>query len=159
MCTLRRLLGRKWLLRRLLSVYGHDMHECLRALIYGGSIKSAHDCSEGGLLVAIAESCISNQSARHTPNLIGATVDLSAAKDARVDALLFGETQSRIVISTSTIDAGKVLAQAKALKVPAIRLGTVGGDKLIVKAAPGEWSWALSELHDSWFNSIARLMA
>ena len=135
------------------------LHEGVRALIYGGSVKSAHDCSEGGLLVAVAESSISQQQARHTPRLIGAKLDLSEIKGARLDALLFGETQSRIVISTSAIDAGKVLAQAKALKVPALRLGTVGGDKLTVKAESGEWAWALTELHDQWFNAIARAMA
>jgi phosphoribosylformylglycinamidine synthase subunit PurL len=136
-----------------------NLHEGIRALIIGGSVKSAHDCSEGGLLAAVAESCISQQTARHTPRLIGASLDLSEIKQTRLDALLFGETQNRIVITTSALDAGKVLAQAKVLKVPAIRLGTVGGDKLKVKAAAGEWSWPLTELHDLWFNSIARAMA
>jgi hypothetical protein len=37
--------------------------------------------------------------------------------------------------------------------------GTVGGDRLTAKAARGEWSWALTELHDAWFNAIARAMA
>jgi phosphoribosylformylglycinamidine (FGAM) synthase-like enzyme len=39
-------------------------------------VKSAHDCSEGGLAVALAESCISQLIARETPRLIGATIDL-----------------------------------------------------------------------------------
>ena len=73
-----------------------SLHDALRGWIAQGLVKSAHDCSEGGLAVALAESCISQQVARETPRLIGANVDLSGAKDVRLDALLFGETQSRI---------------------------------------------------------------
>src|SRR6185436_1679581 len=54
-----------------------ELHGALRSLIYGGGIKSAHDCSEGGLAVALAECCVSQQVARETPRLIGARVDLS----------------------------------------------------------------------------------
>ena len=56
-----------------------ELHLALRALIHSGAVKSAHDCSEGGLAVALAESCISQQIARETPRLIGAQVDLTAA--------------------------------------------------------------------------------
>src|SRR6185436_8910979 len=73
-----------------------DLHTALRSLIYSGGIKSAHDCSEGGLAVAIAESCISRNLGREAPALIGATIDLADLPAARLDALLFGETQSRI---------------------------------------------------------------
>jgi phosphoribosylformylglycinamidine synthase len=41
-----------------------ELHLALRALIYSGAVKSAHDCSEGGLAVTLAESCISQQIAR-----------------------------------------------------------------------------------------------
>jgi phosphoribosylformylglycinamidine synthase len=71
------------------------LHTTLLGLIQSGLVKSAHDCSDGGLAVALAESCISQLIARETPRLIGATIDLSAIKDVRLDALLFGETQSR----------------------------------------------------------------
>src|ERR1700744_4362097 len=53
------------------------LHTTLIGLIQSGLIKSAHDCSEGGLAVALAESCISQLVARETPRLIGASVDLS----------------------------------------------------------------------------------
>jgi phosphoribosylformylglycinamidine (FGAM) synthase-like enzyme len=116
-------------------------------------------CSEGGLAVALAESCISQLIARDTPRLIGATVDLSAMKDVRLDALLFGETQSRIVITCKTLDAVKVVERAKLMGVPAVQIGKVGGDKLTVKTVGGEFSAPLTELHDPWWNSIARAMA
>ncbi len=53
------------------------LHTTLLGLIQSGLVKSAHDCSEGGLAVCLAESCISQLVARETPRLIGATVDLS----------------------------------------------------------------------------------
>ena len=157
------------------------LHTTLIGLIQSGLIKSAHDCSEGGLAVALAESCISQLIARETPRLIGATIDLSGvaasrqsaadpsgeknaalSRDAatmRLDALLFGETQSRIVISCKPLAAVKVVERAKLMGVPAIQIGKVGGDKLTVKTTSGEFSAPLTDLHDAWWNSIARAMA
>jgi phosphoribosylformylglycinamidine synthase II len=153
------------------------LHTTLLGLIQSGLVKSAHDCSEGGLAVALAESCISQLIARDTPRLIGATIDLtsvgrassraeggaengsSVASPHRLDALLFGETQSRVVISCKPLDAVKVVERAKLMGVPAAQIGKVGGDKLTVKTASGEFSTPLPELHDAWWNSIARAMA
>jgi phosphoribosylformylglycinamidine synthase len=135
------------------------LHTTLLGLIQSGLVKSAHDCSEGGLAVALAESCISQLIARETPRLIGATIDLSELKDVRLDALLFGETQSRVVISCKLLDAVKVVERAKLMGVRAVQIGKVGGDKLTAKTASGEFSAPLTELHDAWWNSIARAMA
>jgi phosphoribosylformylglycinamidine synthase len=154
-----------------------ELHLALRALIHSGVVKSAHDCSDGGLAVALAESCISQLIGRDTPRLIGAEVDLTNGGQAsslspteknnedrqdacptRRDALLFGETQSRVVISVSSLHAGKVLAQAKILGVPAAVIGKVGGDSLQIKTGEQSLSAPLSELHDLWWNSIARAM-
>jgi len=136
-----------------------SLHDALRGWIAQGVVKSAHDCSEGGLALALAESCISQQIARATPRLIGASVDLSAAKNIRLDALLFGETQSRIVISTTVHNAAKVIGQAKVLGISVTQIGKVGGSELKIKTAPAEFAWPLIELHDGWWNSIARAMA
>ena len=150
------------------------LHTTLLGLIQSGLVKSAHDCSDGGLAVALAESCISQLIARETPRLIGATIDLVgqassrsekkthgqyARATTRLDALLFGETQSRVVISCKALDAVKVVERAKLMGVPAMQIGKVGGDKLMVKTAGGEFSAPLTELHDAWWNSIARAMA
>jgi phosphoribosylformylglycinamidine synthase len=156
------------------------LHTTLLGLIQSGLVKSAHDCSDGGLAVALAESCISQLIARETPRLIGATVDLTsvgqasrlsqnglekedgdrrAACPTRLDAQLFGETQSRVVISCKPLDAVKVVERAKLMGVPATQIGKVGGDKLTVKTVSGEFSAPLTELHDVWWNSIARAMA
>ena len=135
-----------------------ELHLALRALIHSGVIKSAHDCSEGGLAVALAESCLSQQIARGTPRLIGAQVDLTPITSARLDSLLFGESQGRIIISVAAVNTGKVLAQAKILGVPARLLGTVGGAALEIKTTGTTLTCDLRELYDPWWNSIARAM-
>jgi phosphoribosylformylglycinamidine synthase len=170
-----------------------DLHLALRALIHAGGIKSAHDCSEGGLLVALAESCLSQQVARETPRLIGAQIELlptragqgeEAAKPGgaasstaegssaitattapavdgpapRLDALLFGESQGRIIITTSALEAVKVIERARLLGVSTERIGIVGGNDLVVQTGPGEWRWPLGDLYDLWWNAIALAM-
>ena len=135
------------------------LHTTLLGLIQAGGIKSAHDCSEGGLAVALAESCLSRHEARGTPHLLGASIDLSATKTARQDALLFGEAHSRIVLSCAPLDATKIVERARLLGVPACRIGTVGGDKLTIKTEPAETTCPLPDLHDAWWNAIARAMA
>jgi phosphoribosylformylglycinamidine synthase len=157
------------------------LHTTLLGLIQSGLVKSAHDCSEGGLTVCLAESCISQLVARETPRLIGAQIDLSDVGQAsslyqtksedkngdrqdvcptvRLDTLLFGETQSRAVISCAPLDAVKVIERAKLLGVHAIPIGKVGGDQLTIKIGDKDFSAPLAELHDAWWNSIARAMA
>jgi phosphoribosylformylglycinamidine synthase len=153
------------------------LHTTLLGLIQSGLVKSAHDCSEGGLAVCLAECCISQLVARETPRLIGAQIDLSSvgrassradgqaddgssgASPHRLDALLFGETQSRIVVTCQPLDAVKVIERAKLMGVPAVQIGRVGGDQLAVKAAGEEFSAPLAELHDAWWHSIGRAMA
>jgi phosphoribosylformylglycinamidine synthase len=153
------------------------LHTTLLGLIQSGLVKSAHDCSEGGLAVCLAESCISRLVARETPGLIGAQIDLSlvgrassradgqaddgssGASPHRLDALLFGEAQSRVVITCQPLDAVKVIERAKLMGVPAMQIGRVGGDQLAVKTTAGEFSVPVAGLHDLWWNSIARAMA
>ena len=140
------------------------LHTTLLGLIQSGLVRSAHDCSEGGLAVCLAESCMSQLIGRETPRLIGAQIDLSGFKHddqpaLRLDALLFGETQSRIVITCAALDAVKVVERAKLMGVSAAQIGRVGGEKLTIKTSAGEFSSLVSELHDGWWNAIARAMA
>jgi phosphoribosylformylglycinamidine synthase len=127
-------------------------------LITDGLVKSAHDCSEGGLAVAVAECCISHQIARETPHLLGASLDLTDVTSARLDALLFGETQSRIVVSANPRDVEKILAQCELEKVSASRIGVVEGTNLEIRTSLGSLSCPVGELHDLWWNSIRRAM-
>jgi len=91
-----------------------------------GLVQSAHDCSEGGLAVALTECCISNPDKK-----LGAKVSLTS-DDIRKDALLFGETQSRIILSAKQDNADKILQIAKDNNVPVSIIGKVEGDKLII---------------------------
>jgi phosphoribosylformylglycinamidine synthase len=87
-------------------------------------IESAHDVSEGGLSISLVECSLLS------PQKIGFSLDLQ--DDMRRDALLFGETQSRIVVSSSNQKVKKLLNLAKKRKVKAVVLGKTGGDRIII---------------------------
>src|SRR5690606_1348943 len=76
--------------------------DALLESIRAGKVRSAHDCSEGGLAVALAECCVAD---RTRP--MGAMVDLSAWASLPQRALLFGEAQGRVLLSTA--DSAAVL--------------------------------------------------
>ena len=135
------------------------LHDALLGLIETGVVKSAHDCAEGGLAVALAECAISELTARQTPRLTGAEIDLSEVETDRVDALLYGEAHGRVIITTSEAEAGAAVDRAKLLGVPAQRIGTVtGNEQLCIKAGENRLNWELTTLHDVWWNTIARTM-
>jgi len=93
---------------------------CLEA-IRRGLLRSAHDCSHGGLAVTVAESCIAS----------GQGLDASGlAFTGRLDAGLFGEAASRIVVSCAAAARGDLEALAASHDVPLTHLGVVGGDRL-----------------------------
>jgi len=101
------------------------LHECVLTAIGEGLLASAHDCSDGGLTVCLAESSI--------PAGVGAAVLLRSDDFHGLppSALLFGETQSRIVVSLRTERQLKRLEQlAAAHQVRAQWIGSVGGQNL-----------------------------
>ncbi len=95
------------------------------AAIRRGLIQSAHDCSDGGLAIALAEMCIAGE--------VGASIELPAEAEAspniRLDALLFGESQSRIVVSIARESLESLRTMARQIGVPFAYLGTVGGER------------------------------
>jgi len=102
---------------------------CLEA-IESGIINSAHDCSEGGLGVTLAESCIARAN-----KMLGAVIKLdeSKNKNIRIDEILFGEAPSRIVVSLNKNKLGALEKIIKRHSVPYQILGDVKGDRLVVK--------------------------
>jgi len=104
-----------------------SLQKCCQEITGHGLANSLHDCSEGGLAVAIAESCITDGSKKQ-----GASINLSGA-DIRNDALLFGKTQTRIVISCPPKNADKIKQIAAKQGVPVQEIGEVGGDGLTIK--------------------------
>lgn len=95
-----------------------SLQALLLALTKESLIESAHDCAEGGFAVAMAEALFGIQ------GQLGATVSL-ARPDLRADFSLFGETQSRIVMSAKPVHADKVLRLATRYNVPAAVIGSV----------------------------------
>ncbi len=96
---------------------------CLAA-IQAGLIRSAHDCSEGGLAVALAESCFSH----NARPAIGANIELNNF-DAKQ---LFAETPSRIVVSVKPEHVAQVQALAAQENIPCKVIGTIGGSALTI---------------------------
>ncbi len=91
-----------------------------------GLVASAHDCSEGGLAIALAESCITNPKKK-----LGAEINLTSGR-MRKDTLLFGESQSRVILSVKPKNMKKILQIAKKNKTPVCIIGKVGGNKLVI---------------------------
>ncbi|HEX6565897.1 MAG TPA: phosphoribosylformylglycinamidine synthase subunit PurL [Chthoniobacterales bacterium] len=127
----------------------------LRALIRKDVVKSAHDCSEGGLAVALAECCMSGA------ERIGARIRLpqmggsSSVANQRLDVSLFNESQSRIVVSVPSEAIDLVQQQAAQAGIELTKLGSVGGSELAIEGPEGTLSWPLDQLHEAWYSSIA----
>lgn len=117
----------------------------VRELIRAGLVRSAHDCSEGGLAVALAESCFNPK------GLFGAEIDLQPSVQN-----LFNESQSRIVISCAANNMEKVVSMLQAKNVPHNRLGEVTTETLSIKASGSALAWPIETLYDDWFNAIRR---
>jgi len=122
-----------------------DVQQAVIAGIRGGLIKSAHDCSEGGIAIALAESCIAGD--------LGADVHLH--DDLHPVASLFGETQSRIVVSCADADADALVGALVAAEVPYSVIGTVGGDRLTICE---RLDVSLDEIRDAYLPTLERLV-
>jgi len=118
---------------------------CLRA-IERGIVRSAHDVSEGGLAVALAECCIGGPE-----KALGARIETHEMM--RADALLFGESQSRIIVSIKERDLGRLREITGKEGAPLRVIGVVGGTRLIIQPviqAP------VDELKSIWSSSLER---
>lgn len=126
------------------------IHNALLGVIRKGLVRSAHDCSEGGLGVAIAESCFGNS--------LGASIDFGAT-DQRPDVVLFNETQGRIVISVKSADASALEKELSTTGVPFRKIGEVT-DKadLSIKTGANSYSWSVSSLNEIFEVAIPKLM-
>jgi len=119
-----------------------------------GAVRSAHDCSDGGLAVALAE-CVMMDRAHQT----SATIDLSAWSDLPLRALLFGEAQGRVVVSTP--DARAVHAAAAAHGVRATTIGTVAPSTTPLTITVGRTTIrsTIAPLADAYHEAIPRIMS
>jgi len=129
------------------------VHEACRAAIAAGLLRSAHDCSEGGLAVAVAESCVSG------PQAIGAAVELPD-DGRRLDLALFGEGPSRVVVSMRPEAERHFERLMDEFALPWTWLGRVGGEAVNVRRG-GETilSVPLEKLDHAWRHGFERHVA
>ena len=95
--------------------------DVVRGMIHAGTATAAHDVSDGGLLIALAEMAIAGG--------IGAQL-LAAPGSIVPHAYWFGEDQARYIVTVPADQAGLVLAKMKGAGVPCARIGTTGGDAI-----------------------------
>ncbi len=125
------------------------LQEVLLELASNCLLRSAHDCSDGGLTVAIAESCFSSLGRKG----VGAEIDLQNTKGTSTPGLLFGETPSRVVISFSPESLERIRDMAAG--IPFEVIGRVTGDKLAIKIGGNEQlSSPVAGLEDIWANAL-----
>src|SRR5438309_964885 len=141
-----------------------EIQNAVRDLIRAGLVRSAHDCSEGGLAVPLAESCCNPTGlcgADVDPGGVEAVVPASSLEYLAGDtpaAILFNESQSRIVISVTPENLEKTISILQKGDVPHQRLGAVTGDELHIRANTENFRWPITDLYDDWWNSIRRLV-
>ncbi len=121
---------------------------CLRAA-EAGFLRSAHDCSDGGLAVALAECCFS--SLNGPP--FGAEIDVTGEYD--IATRLFSETPSRIIVSFDESSLGDIEEIVAAASCPMTLLGTVGSDRLrIVSDGEEVIQLDVTEMENAWRFSL-----
>jgi len=115
-------------------------------------IRSLHDCSDGGLFTTVAESCYGGY-----PNTLGC--ELAWEGSGRPDAFLFGESQSRFILSCSSESLSRLNDIFEFYKVPHCVLGNTHGREIVIRVN-GKTLIRLSvhELYDIWYNSLANLL-
>ena len=124
---------------------------CLEA-VREGLAASAHDCADGGLAVALAECCIWGK--------LGATATLPAGEaKVRLDARLFGESPSRIVISARPENVDRIRAIASRHGAPVGEIGRVGGRELEIRAeGKAAVRAGAAEMERTWGSAIRTLV-
>jgi phosphoribosylformylglycinamidine synthase len=119
----------------------------VRALILDGTATAAHDLSDGGLAVALAEMAMASG--------IGAAL-VEAPTDIPAHAYWFGEDQARYLVTVPADKTQSVLKRAQAASVPAVVIGRTGGEAL---ALPGEQPLPLKTLSERFESWLPRYMA
>jgi len=117
-----------------------------------GLATSAHDCSKGGLAVALAEMAIQGEK--------GFVVDCDKIPQAatRQDQLLFSETRSRLILETSPRKTSRVLSVLKRSRIPAAKIGEVQGKDLSFVRGENTLRVSMPSAREAWCNSLSRAM-
>ena len=119
-----------------------QLQDAIYAAIEKGLLSSAHDVSEGGLFITLAESAMQ----------AGKGFDVCTDANFRKDAWLFGEAQSRVVISINPENRAELEAHFAGMQVPALLIGTVKGDDMVID---GSSFGAVSSIRNTYDNALA----
>jgi phosphoribosylformylglycinamidine synthase subunit PurL len=125
----------------------------IRTLIRSGMVSAAHDLSDGGLLVAISEMLFAKE------RTFGARLDLTIAGGGRNDAVLFGESQGRVLLVVKNKSIGRVISEAHMQGVCAAVIGDVTSEPtLAIKTRSLTTSWNVVDLRKVWESSLEEVM-
>ena len=119
--------------------------ELLRILAYRGIARTIHDLSDGGLAVALAESCFGRG--------LGVELEVPLTPPA-----LFSETQARALVAVPRLQMEAALRVIERAGVPYVEAGQVGGERLKVKADGGTLDVDVAELHQAWATALPRAL-
>jgi phosphoribosylformylglycinamidine synthase len=133
------------------------LQRLLAAAVERRLLRSAHDCSEGGLAVALAEAVIGGP---YVPGSLGASLDLTGyAPDVPLDGLLYSEDGARAVVSCSQASARPLIALADQHGVSVFRAGLVeSAGTLELQVGSQSFSWSTEALRRIYFDAIPRRM-
>ncbi len=123
----------------------HAIQNCCVDAIDRGIVRSAHDISDGGLAVALAECCMSGPD-----KPLGVRIEMREM--IRGDALLFSESQSRIIVSLQEKDLGQLQEIASGHGVPLQVIGAVGGSRLSIQPI---LQLPIDELRSIWSSALS----
>jgi phosphoribosylformylglycinamidine synthase subunit PurL len=125
-----------------------SLHKTILESINSGYINSAHDISEGGIAVALAECCVMNRNKN-----IGCKVKYEY--EFRKDFDLFSESQSRIIISASKENESNISDICKKQKMHFTKIGTTGGNELLIN---NEIKLNLEQINDAYYMKLDKIM-
>jgi phosphoribosylformylglycinamidine synthase len=117
----------------------------LRRLVEQGHLRTAHDLSDGGFLVALAESCLGRR--------MGVKVEVPMS-----GADLYSETQARAIVACEPAVLDRLLKAAEEAGVPAAEIGEVGGEDLVVKTGGETLRASVAGLHEVWSTALPKAL-
>ncbi len=134
------------------------LQKCLVSLASSGSVRSAHDVSDGGIAVTLAESCFAAAS-RDAGAQLGAKVKLPE-ESSPAEYALFGERGARAVVSVAPSSLAAVLETARQCKVAAQQIGRVIRDSVfrIEYRGSAVIDTSVAKLYDTWAHSLERAL-
>jgi phosphoribosylformylglycinamidine synthase len=126
----------------------------LADLIEAGLVRTAHDVSDGGIAVALAEMCLAGE---------GIGCDVSIEVDGRADVALFGESGARALVAVEAARAQELETAVSRARVPWRRLGTTGGNRLRIQAddgaSPSLIDLAIETVREGWAAALPAIAA